>query len=376
MNNDSPLKVLFLLPNLSAGGAEKLAIDLANALSSRNLEVELLVHEGVGGFSKLPKNFTLTCVHNRPFQSKDYLRNFWATFQAVKNADVVVGALEGRASWLGVLAARLRRKPFVTWIHNSWNHYRNLVPTSHLNLLKAVISQSQAVLCCSQAAWEDIRQICPASEDKMSVLANAVDVAKTQAQSQEPLPEAWSFLATTDYMVSIGRLEDQKRFKELVLAHSKVVANGEDRHIVIVGEGAQRQMLESYAKELGIADKVHLVGFHKNPHVFLKYARAFVCTSYVEGFHLGLVEAMACGNPIISYVCKGPREILGDNQFGQLVPNGDNDALAEKLQEMWAREESHQKWKQLSIKRSLDFDFPRYTDRWVSALNDLAKSSK
>jgi glycosyltransferase involved in cell wall biosynthesis len=102
-----------------------------------------------------------------------------------------------------------------------------------------------------------------------------------------------------------------------------------DARLIILGEGPLRGELEALAFDLGIGEKVHFSGFRVNPMPLFRRAAAVVVSSSYEGFGNVLVEAMACGTPVISTDCPvGPREILEDGRLGMLVPVGDDAALA------------------------------------------------
>ena len=101
---------------------------------------------------------------------------------------------------------------------------------------------------------------------------------------------------------------------------------------MFVGDGAGRDALLSLAQELGVADRVILAGFHPDPTPFYKTADLFVLSSDYEGFGNVIVEALACGTPVVSTDCpSGPGEILDGGRFGRLVPVDDAEAMAEAM---------------------------------------------
>jgi glycosyltransferase involved in cell wall biosynthesis len=103
---------------------------------------------------------------------------------------------------------------------------------------------------------------------------------------------------------------------------------------VILGKGPERGKLLRLTEELGIAENVDLPGFRVNPFAYMSRARLMVHSSRYEGFPNVLVQAMACGTPVVSTDCEhGPREILEDGKWGRLVPVGDSEAMAEAIME-------------------------------------------
>jgi glycosyltransferase involved in cell wall biosynthesis len=102
---------------------------------------------------------------------------------------------------------------------------------------------------------------------------------------------------------------------------------------MILGEGEERQPLEALARELRLDADVALPGFVSNPYAYMKRAAVFAASSRWEGFGNVLVEAMACGAPVVSTDCpSGPREILEGGRHGLLVPVGDAQALARAIE--------------------------------------------
>ena len=129
-------------------------------------------------------------------------------------------------------------------------------------------------------------------------------------------------------ILATGRLTDQKKFSTLIEAFAILRAQRECR-LAILGEGELRASLEALVAERGLAPDVLLPGFVANPFAWMRQASLFVLSSAWEGLPTVLIEAMACGVPVVTTDCpSGPREILEDGRWGRLVPVGDASALA------------------------------------------------
>ena len=132
-------------------------------------------------------------------------------------------------------------------------------------------------------------------------------------------------------IVTIGKLIRRKDFSSLLVAFSRLVTRRRVR-LVLLGEGRERNRLESLVRRLGIAEYVNFTGFVENPYAYLRRADLFVLSSRNEALPTVLIEAMACGCPVVSTDCPfGPREILEDGKFGTLVPVGDPGALSDAM---------------------------------------------
>jgi glycosyltransferase involved in cell wall biosynthesis len=139
-----------------------------------------------------------------------------------------------------------------------------------------------------------------------------------------PTPEGPWFLGC-------GRLTAQKDFSTLIRAFARIHDECA-AELWILGEGELRGRLEREIAALGLGSRVRLPGFVKNPFSFMARASAFVLSSQWEGFGNVVTEAIACGTPVISTDCPhGPREILEDGKWGNLVPVANVDALAEAM---------------------------------------------
>ena len=102
--------------------------------------------------------------------------------------------------------------------------------------------------------------------------------------------------------------------------------------LLILGEGSQREALLSLARQLRVADDIALPGFVANPFAYLGRAAVFALSSAWEGLPTVIIEALACGCPVVSTDCpSGPAELLERGAYGSLVPVGDDTALAQAI---------------------------------------------
>ena len=156
-------------------------------------------------------------------------------------------------------------------------------------------------------------------------------------------------------ILAVGRLTKQKGFSYLLKAFHQA-RNGIPARLVVIGEGKKRQQLTSLAETLGIEDDVTFLGFQSNPYKFMAKADVFVLSSLWEGLAIVLVEAMACGAPVISARCpSGPEEIVTDGVNGLLVPPADPEAVAEAIIKVLANPEMARKMALAGKQRAEDF---------------------
>lgn len=136
-----------------------------------------------------------------------------------------------------------------------------------------------------------------------------------------------------DYIIGIGQMETNiKQFDKLIHAYSESVLHSNNIHLVLLGEGARKGFLQNLAKERKIEDKVHFLGYQKNPFKFLKKARFFVLSSLNEGLPNVILESLACETPVVAFNClSGPSEMIQHRENGLLVANQNVEKLSEAM---------------------------------------------
>jgi glycosyltransferase involved in cell wall biosynthesis len=129
-------------------------------------------------------------------------------------------------------------------------------------------------------------------------------------------------------VVCIGRLSPEKDHRTLLRAVA-LLPSDRNWRLAIVGAGVQRPTLETYARDLGLGGRATFVGEVDDPFAWMMRAQVAVCASIYEGLGNAVIEALACGTPVVSTDCPyGPREILEGGRYGALTPVGDAAAMA------------------------------------------------
>ena len=179
----------------------------------------------------------------------------------------------------------------------------------------------------------------------------------------------------------MGRLIALKRNRDLIDAIN--ICGNDNYEILFIGEGEERVNLENYAKKLNINHRVHFLGQVESPFAYLKRCDLFVSCSESEGFPNVIVEALACGIPVISTDCiSGPREILAPKsnliiqlkndielaEFGILVPIGKPDKIAEAILKLLNNCKIYQHYCSVGPKRAKDFDVNIIVEKYKNAM--------
>jgi glycosyltransferase involved in cell wall biosynthesis len=202
----------------------------------------------------------------------------------------------------------------------------------HRRLFQKYYPRNDGYIAISEGVAEDLVDLLGVTRDKIRIVYNPVVTPELRSKMAVPLDHPWLGAdRELPVLLSIGRLEPQKDFPTLLRAHRAVCAQARCR-LIILGEGHQREPLLQLARELGTAEFVQFPGYVANPFPYLCRADLFVLSSAWEGLGNVLIEALACGTPVVSTDCpSGPREILQDERYGQLVPVGDAAALGKAI---------------------------------------------
>ena len=186
-------------------------------------------------------------------------------------------------------------------------------------------------------------------------------------QSREQVLASTARTVEPGLLVAVGRLSEEKGFATLLDAVA-LLRKRRPVRLVIVGEGPDRVNLEERIKSLQLDDAVELAGFHSNPGAFLERAQLFVSSSRYEGLGNVIIEALACGVPVVSTDAPyGPREILQDGRWGDLVPVGDARALADAIERRLGQSDDGHKGKQ----RAADFTVENAAAAFLNILKEI-----
>lgn len=252
------------------------------------------------------------------------------------------------------------RSTISTVIQNSrkwrWRYVRPLI--------QRVYKKADRITAVSNGVAEDISSDIGLSRARISTIYNPILTEHINTQSSLPIPHPWCEDAAIPIILGVGRLVPAKDFSTLVKAFAHVHETYSAR-LIILGEGRERQSLEHLATQLGVTSDFLLPGFEDNPYAYMSRASVFVLSSQLEGLPNALMEALACGCPIVSTDCRsGPQEILANGKFGSLVPVGDDRAMAHAI---LATLNDPPRSKQLQA-RAAEFDIDTIAEQYLQAL--------
>ncbi|MBL8250537.1 MAG: glycosyltransferase [Candidatus Competibacter sp.] len=327
--------VAFYLPNLAAGGAERTFLRLAAGFKDQGCAVSFVVDRLEGGLVEAVRasGLELECLSAaRTLAALPKLRGWLRQ----RRPDVLLSAITHNnliAAWAGKLAGAPTR--VVVSEHTvlsaqaasqaGWQ-YRVLAP-----LCRWAYPRAAAIVVVSPGAADDLARYTGLSRARMDVIPNPVVTPDYPQRIAAPSPHPWLDDGGPPVFVAAGRLVPLKDFPTLLQAFDRVRRRVPAR-LLVIGEGPERDALLALRARLGLDEAVEFPGFFADPLPLFARAAALVVSSQFEGFGLTLVEALACGTPVVSTDCPtGPSEILERGAYGRLVPVGDADALARAM---------------------------------------------
>ncbi len=201
-----------------------------------------------------------------------------------------------------------------------WRHIAPLVARTY--------PWADAIAAVSDGVADDLAVTTGLPRAIIDTVYNPVVTPELAVRAAESAPHPWLDDGGTPVIVAAGRFVPQKNFPLLLRAFARLRERRPAR-LLIIGEGRERPRLQAQVEALGIGDDVALPGFTENPYAAFSRAALFVLSSDYEGLGNALIEALACGCPVVSTDCpSGPAEILDGGRYGELVPVNDTEALA------------------------------------------------
>ena len=325
-----PRSIGIYLTSMTIGGAERVALDLSSGLSGRGYDVDLVLVNASGDLlNEVPNDVSIVDLRARRVATSLLpLRRYLTS----REPDVLYSMMT-EPNLIAIAAHQLAstNTRLVISEHNMLSHSIDSTK-DRLVTLGAWASYPLAdhTVAVSKGVRHDLLENTRLEDGSISMIYNPVRVESIREQASEPVDHEWLADESLEVVLSGGRHEPQKGFSTLLDAFACL--ERDDIRLVLFGKGPETEALQRQAIELGISDRVSFPGFVDNPYSYMSAADVFVLSSVHEGFGLVLIEAMACGCPVVSTDCEsGPDEILDGGKYGSLVPVGDEKSLANSI---------------------------------------------
>ncbi|PYE55755.1 glycosyltransferase [Deinococcus yavapaiensis] len=371
------LRVLFVFQSLEGRGPERVALNIVSHLDRSLFEPSLWVLKPDEDLrADVPSDVPIDVALADGARIRQQLPRMWRSLvKRAREADVIVATVELLPTYLAFAAGVAARKPVLGWVHNQMDRVFAAFPKWNFHASKFVYRRLARTVSVSQGVQDTLRRLQDLPSDRLLVLHNPQNLRAIEARRDEALPDWAAFMSEQPTILAAGRLTHQKGFDLLIDAHARLRERGSRHNLVILGRGELHDELKRQASDLGVADSVFLPGFTANPYAFMRHATAFALSSRYEGLVGVVVEAMACGLPVVAFDCpSGTAELLQDGRCGLLAPPEDVSALADRLGEVLRDEKLRRHLSEQGTRRALDFAPERIVPQWEQLLADVVVS--
>ncbi|MGN6692391.1 MAG: glycosyltransferase [Sphingopyxis sp.] len=324
--------IAIFLPSLQGGGAERAMAVLANGFAARGLRVDLVLAKADGPYlSEVSESVRIVDLGGRRILASlvplaRYLRQ--------ERPDAMLSALN-HANVIAILARMLARVDLALAVseRNSVSRMSSgMAGRITWFLMRRLYPRADRVICVSRGIEEELFQKLQLASEQLRTIYNPLDVDGIRRHATPAPDHRWFGTGQPPVVVAVGRLTEQKDYPTLLNAFADLRTR-RDAKLIILGEGEERSALLELTDGLGLSGDVEFVGFQDNPYRWMAAARLYVMSSAWEGLPGALLQAMACGTPIVSTDCPtGPAEILEDGRWGRLVEVGDAVGLARAME--------------------------------------------
>jgi len=333
-------KILFFTNGLYGGGAEKVLQTLLHYIDKSKFEITLYSLRQEKLNNLFPKDITYRYIFSSYPEQSSFLRKIlvkcknkillWIYYHCsprifyklcIREAyDIEVAFIEGYATRI-ISGSPNPNSKKTAWVHTNLetNHWTTIAFQNKKEEEEAyakfyqVISVSQSVQATTEKLFKDI--------NNNITQYNPIDANNIIQLSSQFVPFNESLQRIR--LVSVGRYVQQKAFHRLVSITARLIIEGYDIELWLVGEGEQRTALEKQIESLNLKDKVFLTGFQNNPYPYIKNADVFVCSSVTEGYSTVVTEALILECPVVTTDCSGMKELLLNGKCGIITENNE-----------------------------------------------------
>lgn len=324
-----PVHASIFLPDFNDGGVERMMVNIARGLADKGLNVDFITQSAGRPYLEfIPESVRLIFLKTNNI--KQELTSYLHMVQPEvllsskpENDLIAINCVRSSGSSTRVyprLGApqsphyKMRRR----YILKNWLRSRDIQKAYH---------QADGIICVSHGVAADVQRTSKLPASMMHAIPNPTVTPEIATLARENLDHPWFAANQPPVILGVGRLSRVKNFPLLLRAFADVRQERPCR-LMILGSGKKRNQLLRLASRLGIDADFALPGFVSNPYMYMAKAALFVLSSNIEGSPNVLVEAMACGTPVVATDCpSGPREILEDGRHGYLIPMEDKQAM-------------------------------------------------
>lgn len=320
-------KILFFIDTLGHGGAEKVMVNLVNNLDKDKYDITVMtIFDGGVNKKYLDKSIRYKYIFKKVFMGnvtlfKCFTPEFLYRHIIKDKYDVLIAYLEGNTTRILSGCPHNETKK-LAWIHVEMDEATRFHPYRSKKECIRCYKQFDRIVGVSENVIDSFKEHL-GEWDNLYVKYNTVETDYIRKCAKDDIE--FEFDKKPLNMISVGRLIEQKSYKRLLSIHKRLISEGENVRLYIIGEGAQKNSLEEYIKNNNLSDSAFLLGFKDNPWKYVSKADLFVCSSLKEGFSTAVTESLIVGTPVVTTACSGMKEMLGESEYGLIVENNEDD---------------------------------------------------
>lgn len=380
-------KILIFNDCFYMGGTEVLLLDVLNHLSEKHCDVTLLLPNPSDRNQMLQKvspKVNIRYITNK--QSKGFKRGLLKYMMLifpriyikllkldVREYDVIVGFKD---TFYSVFLSRLN-KPKIQWVHNQpFVHtykYHSIIDWCRVQMNKKLLRKMERsfnrfdeVICVSDSCLDKYLEIYKDSLNKtdIKVLYNALNLNGIAEKANIPvtdIPDYDGFI-----FIVVVRLSQEKTVDRTIKMTRRLIDEGYDFRVMILGDGPSRDELEKLVIDENLTNIITMYGRVANPFPYMKRADWLLCGSSRESFSLVLLEAISLGTPVLTTNCGGPEDVIAKGKYGLLLENS-VEGVYDGMKKVLDNPDLKDYYNALASENLARFDY----DKWINEVDKL-----
>lgn len=385
MNLKPKKKILIRIGSLRHGGAEKVLSIFLNNLPKDKYDIDLLLNLNSGKYLKeipdwikvyyLFQGEMITTNRLQDIPEKAYrviAQKLLIKFPQLlykfllknKQYDVEFAAIHGMKD--EILSSPNKNSKKLVWIHNDLSNVEGYTPEKVKSFFAfdKIMVISEKIQNYFESLAENQQQ-----KDKLVRIYNPLDTDEILTKSTQPVVN-YTFDPEIPTFVAVGTVFPQKGFDRLIRMHRKLLNEGFQHKVLIIGDGYDFENVKKIVFEQNVQDSLTMLGFTDNPYPYFKNADFFIMPSRYEGFPTVLFEAITLSKTIVATDVSGVREMLNNGELGLIVENSE-DGIYQGMKKVLTQPELSQEYQAKLANFKLPFSLENSVQQIQSIIDDL-----
>lgn len=352
------IKILFFIPGLSEGGAEKVLCNLVNNMNQTEFDITVQTIDNYDATSYLVPGIHYKAINHQKTKLGKKLFAYWFRLCAeLKLAyrfflkgdyDIEIAYLETIATKI-IAQSTNRKAGKIAWVHCDLSKKEGMKEA--VKKVKNQYRKYDKIVCVSEDVRNGFYKLFGKDFDTV-VLHNVINEVDILQKARMQIT-TWGN-NDKKKLLAVGRLTRQKNFSYLIDTCARLRDDGFLFQLSILGEGPERENLENQIEKLKLTEHVKLRGYTDNPYVWMKNADAVICSSRYEGISTVVLEALILGKTVITTPCSGMKELLGESEFGMIASNSE-EGLYECIRKFMEDTAVQAHYEEMALERQKNF---------------------